>query len=196
MSQIMNPYYDWKKLGWEMLSLEPNLSYAFDIICLWKVGSKVYTASDSGCSCPSPFEDYTGSAKEIEQKLEKVGSLEQAEQAITSWNKQWGSNTKVSKKEVDDILNELRVWLKKSRVELKESKVSKTTRVVMVDGSMLHSDLQCGIYLNITTDNFPAWVIEFLIYHGIDVTNEVKVELKPESRVWYFIQEVNAKMGT
>ena len=37
---------------------EPN--YSFDILMVWKHESgKFYWATDSGCSCPSPFEEYT-----------------------------------------------------------------------------------------------------------------------------------------
>lgn len=36
-------------------------SYEFDTRVIWTNGKGVYyTARDSGCSCPSPFEDYTG----------------------------------------------------------------------------------------------------------------------------------------
>lgn len=34
-------------------------SYEFNILMVWKgQDGKLYTATDSGCSCPSPFEDY------------------------------------------------------------------------------------------------------------------------------------------
>lgn len=43
-------------------------SYEFDFRVVWKHESgALYTARDSGCSCPSPFEDYTS----LEQ-LERV----------------------------------------------------------------------------------------------------------------------------
>jgi hypothetical protein len=34
--------------------------YDFDMIVVWKTldGERMYWAHDSGCSCPSPFEDY------------------------------------------------------------------------------------------------------------------------------------------
>ena len=39
-------------------------SYEFDYRTVWKhtITGKVYTARDSGCSCPSPFQDYTSLA--------------------------------------------------------------------------------------------------------------------------------------
>lgn len=40
---------------------DPEASYSFDDLVVWyhPETNKVYWASDSGCSCPSPFEMYT-----------------------------------------------------------------------------------------------------------------------------------------
>lgn len=40
---------------------DPNASWSFDYFVVWKHDEtgKIYYAQDSGCSCPSPFEDYT-----------------------------------------------------------------------------------------------------------------------------------------
>jgi hypothetical protein len=40
-------------------------SYAFNITAIWRdpQDGQLYLASDSGCSCPSPFEDFDGLAK-------------------------------------------------------------------------------------------------------------------------------------
>lgn len=54
-------YLDWEpeKFGLELLGefdhSEP--SYSFDKTAVWTDGRKVYCAWDSGCSCPTPFED-------------------------------------------------------------------------------------------------------------------------------------------
>lgn len=38
----------------------PNLSYEFDIFAVWKhKDGRLFYGSDSGCSCPSPFENFT-----------------------------------------------------------------------------------------------------------------------------------------
>lgn len=84
-----NPFYAPETLGLEMISFEePGLSYEFNTLCFWSNGQgMVYSASDSGCSCPTPFEDYEGeNQNEVLQKLERVGSKEQAEQIFDSWN--------------------------------------------------------------------------------------------------------------
>lgn len=56
-----NPYYHPEKCGLKTIAeielSEP--SYSFDTRVVWKADNgKIYTAHDSGCSCPIPFEDY------------------------------------------------------------------------------------------------------------------------------------------
>lgn len=55
-------YYSPEKFGLTQIA-EVELSepcYSFDMLVVWKdaQGNK-YSAQDAGCSCPSPFEDYT-----------------------------------------------------------------------------------------------------------------------------------------
>ena len=41
-------------------TLEEGLSYEFNMFVVWKnMRGEFFYAGDSGCSCPSPFEDYT-----------------------------------------------------------------------------------------------------------------------------------------
>ena len=45
-----------------------------------------YTASDSGCSCPTPFEDYAGETwKDVRPLLERVENLNQALSIFNGW---------------------------------------------------------------------------------------------------------------
>jgi hypothetical protein len=38
---------------------EPGMSYEFHTLCVWQhTSGKLYWAEDSGCSCPTPFENY------------------------------------------------------------------------------------------------------------------------------------------
>ncbi len=56
-----NPYYNPENLGLEIVEqLNPNMSYEFDMVVVWKAieSGNLYWAADSGCSCPTPFEDY------------------------------------------------------------------------------------------------------------------------------------------
>lgn len=57
-----NPYYNPEKFDLfiiDSLSLDDE-PYQFDYIVVWRHHEtmKLYWARDSGCSCPSPFEDY------------------------------------------------------------------------------------------------------------------------------------------
>lgn len=59
---MTNPYYDpehfgLKKVG-EVDLAEPD--YSFCILAAWRNEEGIYLGTDSGCSCPSPFEDYEG----------------------------------------------------------------------------------------------------------------------------------------
>ena len=56
-----NPYYSPEKCGLEqMYSLHGEEDYSFDMAVIWRDSDsgKYYFAQDSGCSCPSPFEDF------------------------------------------------------------------------------------------------------------------------------------------
>lgn len=57
---------------------EPD--YSFDMIAVWADSEGFYLATDSGCSCPSPFENYEGKADltgplTAEQAIEEAESL-------------------------------------------------------------------------------------------------------------------------
>jgi hypothetical protein len=57
-----NPYYNPERCGLVILqTLEADLSYEFEIFVLWKdiETGNAYFGYDSGCSCPTPFEDFT-----------------------------------------------------------------------------------------------------------------------------------------
>lgn len=78
-----NPYYNPEKSGLEKVAeLDfSSGSYEFDITAVWvkkDAPGKFYWASDSGCSCPSPFEDF----HEIEQF--ESGGFKEARNALIS----------------------------------------------------------------------------------------------------------------
>ena len=57
---MSNIYYSPEKFGLEAVAqIEySDRDYVFDIRIVWKdKNGKLYTARDSGCSCPVPFED-------------------------------------------------------------------------------------------------------------------------------------------
>lgn len=109
----MNPYYDSDKLGWKKLELDQDdLAYEYNTLCFWKTKTGlIFSASDSGCSCPIPFQDYEGETEEdIIKKLERIGSLDQATALISSWNERYGYKSKVSLNEILKIREDLKNW--------------------------------------------------------------------------------------
>jgi len=80
-------------------------NYCFDIRVVWKHSSgDFYTMRDSGCSCPSPFEDYT-KLEDLEEF--DLGALE-AEVSEEKSSK-WGNRTDL---EFADFLREVREAVK------------------------------------------------------------------------------------
>jgi hypothetical protein len=65
MSAWENPYNEPAKYGLEIVAdIEwDDEAYQFNQTVIWKDKSgQLYYADDSGCSCPSPFEDYQDSS--------------------------------------------------------------------------------------------------------------------------------------
>ena len=55
-----NPYYDPEKFGLTIVATVQwgERNYNFDLTVFWKdTEGQLYMASDSGCSCPKPFEN-------------------------------------------------------------------------------------------------------------------------------------------
>lgn len=77
-----NPYYNPENHGLTLVS-EVELSepcYSFDTLAVWRDEVGYYLATDSGCSCPSPFENYHTKADltgplTAEQAKEEAGSI-------------------------------------------------------------------------------------------------------------------------
>jgi hypothetical protein len=61
---MANIFYNPEKFGLKLVASEDFCShdFEFDIIAVWRdvKSNKFYYASDSGCSCPIPFERYDG----------------------------------------------------------------------------------------------------------------------------------------
>lgn len=89
---------------------EPDMYYEYNTLCFWATSDgRVYTASDYGCSYPTPFEDYEGcTQEEVIQKLEQVGSAKQAEKIFDGWNTCYDKSKKLSISHKQELLN----WVK------------------------------------------------------------------------------------
>lgn len=60
---------------------DPNANWSFDTFVVWQhEDGSFYFAQDAGCSCPSPFENYTSL-----DGAEKVESIEQFETEVKAY---------------------------------------------------------------------------------------------------------------
>lgn len=110
----LNPEYDSKELGWESVGLdEPDRCYEFNELRFWRTTKGlVVSACDAGCSCPTPFENYSGENEDaIIPLLERVGSIEQAERIVDAWNKGYDGRPLVDHGERAKVLDVVRGWL-------------------------------------------------------------------------------------
>ena len=81
-----NIYYNPEKCGLELVAvLDADLSWEFDmVLCLRDLETKkLYLASDSGCSCPTPFEDF--------RSLSDLTPIENIDQVREATNKDYAS---------------------------------------------------------------------------------------------------------
>lgn len=86
---IYNPHYNPDKLGLVLYSIdEPNMHYEYNTLDFWATSDgRIYSTSDSGCSCPIPFEQYSGRTQdEVVQQLERVENVDHALRLFDSWN--------------------------------------------------------------------------------------------------------------
>lgn len=81
-----NPYYSPEKFGLEIIGEinDPDASYSFDMVVFWRKGRQVYAAADSGCSCPSPFEEVKGI-----DDLTRIHSVAEARRFIEAQEEEW-----------------------------------------------------------------------------------------------------------
>jgi hypothetical protein len=110
----INPYFNPEKLNLDILSIDNGGSYEFDIILFCSPKDSkgvVYYETDSGCSCPIPFEGFEG--KNQQEVLCGMVRIENIEHALEEY-KNWGGNSAWDK---TDITN----WLIKKGLKFKDS---------------------------------------------------------------------------
>lgn len=118
MRKKINPYYNPGKVNLNILSFdEPNMSYKYNTLCFWSTQrGEVYAASDSGCSCPLPFENYEGyNQSDVLSLLERVGSIEQGESIFNAWNKSYDNKPMLSISYKQTLLDWLKEYLKNEK---------------------------------------------------------------------------------
>ena len=107
MSQRYNPYYNPEKLGLTMNEFnESGMCYEYNTLCFFLTGDgRIYSAQDSGCSCPIPFDGYKAETmEECVRQMSRIGSPEQAMSELSSWNDHNSYN--------QQNINELGEWIK------------------------------------------------------------------------------------
>lgn len=112
MTWESNPYYHPEALGLKIVgSVAREPDYDFNMLVVWESVSDglLYMASDSGCSCPSPFEDF----HEIEQ-LERIGSYDQFVRALDAWRGRQSGNLSGGSASVDSLRRKVRRRLAKT----------------------------------------------------------------------------------
>lgn len=101
---MSNVYYDPADFGLTTVGEVEwtDESYEFDLTVVWKdVDGNLYWADDSGCSCPSPFEDFST----IDQ-LDKGNFFDLVKHLDSRKEKAYSSH---AKDEVVDLLSRLRL---------------------------------------------------------------------------------------
>lgn len=100
-----NAYYSPEEFGLTMVGSFDyrNGSWEFDILALWKdAAGTLYWASDSGCSCPTPFETF----QDLDQF--ETGTLNEfqawAEEIITDNNSYFYRTAEENKADLLDII--------------------------------------------------------------------------------------------
>lgn len=106
-----NIYYNPEKFGVELVGefewSEP--SWSFDTLAVFKERrGRYWIAEDSGCSCPSPFENYTD-LNELDGPYTKDGLRKRIDTRIEerTGERSWGYPKAVLKKSASEILSRL-----------------------------------------------------------------------------------------
>ena len=106
-----NPYYNPSALGLIMMEFdEPDMIYSYNTLLFFATeDGRVFTAQDSGCSCPCPFELYEASTQaEAVRQMERIESGDHAASILTVWNRGYDGKRLLP----DNPERELREWVK------------------------------------------------------------------------------------
>lgn len=173
----IKPYYDPAKLDLEMISFECQPGRDFDIIAFWATKSGlIFTASDSGCSCSTPFGQYMGETQGgVIQQLERVRNVSHVLSIFKLWNNEY-ENTKVPASDRmrladwvnshinnrSDVKSVSKPVVEASVVKPKPVDINKSCTIELTDNMVVPStiaDVLDDVNLNFTVD-------------GEDVTNQ------------------------
>lgn len=103
----MTIYSEPERFGLEIFAeVEKEPDYDFDKFVMWRSvadGALLY-ATDSGCSCPSPFESFS----ELDLTLVNRDNFSEFARALWEWNVGYSGYSKVSPVEVAELHS--KVW--------------------------------------------------------------------------------------
>lgn len=91
MSWDTNIYYNPEKNGLTQIDMlsDPDASWSFDDLIVWQhEDGRIFYASDSGCSCPSPFEDFN-SLEDLNKVTDTQESWDAFQDAVMNHCKPW-----------------------------------------------------------------------------------------------------------
>lgn len=107
----MNIYYAPEEFGLEVVSMiEDPGSYEFNMFVVWKdKKGNLYYDEDSGCSCPSPFENVQG----VEQltRIDK-NHFDVFEDAVNKFNKEYNKHASPTADERHQLIEKVKELLK------------------------------------------------------------------------------------
>lgn len=106
---MSNIYYSPEDFGLEVVGVieRSDGDYQFDMVVVWKQArGKYWIGQDSGCSCPSPFEDY-GDVNQLDGPHNKDNLRKRLDYIRENESDCTVLTTAEFKKEISDILSRI-----------------------------------------------------------------------------------------
>lgn len=91
MSWDVNVYYNPEKCNLTQIGMlsDPDASWSFNDLVVWQhVDGRIFYATDSGCSCPTPFEDYN-SLEDLTEVVNTTASWDAFQLAVENHCVPW-----------------------------------------------------------------------------------------------------------
>lgn len=113
---MSNVYYHPEQFGLEQFGLidgEPG-SYEFDYLVVWRELStgRLWWAADSGCSCPSPFEEYTFPSRG-EYRLKRVNTARGFAIQVARWMREYSYRRNEANAAATALVTKVREYLER-----------------------------------------------------------------------------------
>ena len=110
--QKYNPYYSPEKLGMDLISFdEPGMSYEYNTFLFVRTpDGRIFSASDAGCSCPTPFEaNEAATWEDCILTMSQIENEVDAECQLRTWGKNWNGKSFLD----DSDFRNLKNWFTK-----------------------------------------------------------------------------------